>query len=276
MTEILIRAVLLMFGCLVGSFLNVCIYRIPEKKSIVFPPSHCPQCNAKLKPRDLIPVFSYLALRGRCRFCQGKISIQYPIIESVTGIVFCLLYDSPDNLDIFLVLFNPGLSAFFYLLNAALMAALICAFVIDLRYFEIPNSIVLFILGLAVLKTVFISQDYGQALLGAVACSGVFLGIYLLGLLIAKTEVLGMGDIKILFALGAYLGVRLVVLMTYLAIFLAAFLAIYVILAKKKKRFPNLPMAPFFCVATFTVLMWSEQITSRWLPFLGQAAWSGT
>lgn len=273
MNELFIRAVLLAFGCLVGSFLNVCIFRIPEKKSIVFPPSHCPQCNAKLKARDLIPVFSYIALRGKCRYCRGNISIQYPIIESVTGIVFCLLYDSAENLDPLLVIFNPGRAAVLYLLNAAVMAALICAFVIDLRIFEIPNSIVLLTLALAVVKTVFISQNYAEAAIGAFTCSGVFLGIYLLGLLIARTEVLGMGDIKILFALGAYLGTRLVVLMTYLAIFLAAILALYVIAAKKKKKFPNLPMAPFFCVSTFVVLMWSEEITARWLPFLSQEAW---
>src|SRR6056297_489042 len=115
-------------GLMVGSFLNVVIYRLPEGESIVFPPSHCPDCNHKLKFYDLIPVISFLSLSGKCRYCGRKISWQYPLVELITGILYLLLY------------LQYGYSIKFVILML-LISALIVISLIDLKYKIIPNVI---------------------------------------------------------------------------------------------------------------------------------------
>ncbi|HHX50837.1 MAG TPA: prepilin peptidase, partial [Clostridia bacterium] len=124
-------------GCIIGSFLNVCIYRLPRRESIAREPSHCPRCGTRLQPRDLVPVFSYLFLRGKCRFCREKIKLRYPLVELLTGGVFLLAF--------FQLGFHPHLAKYLFL-----FASLVVASFIDLEHQIIPNKqvAVIFLWGL--------------------------------------------------------------------------------------------------------------------------------
>ena len=128
MEETIMIGFIIVLGTLIGSFLNVVIYRLPKEESISFPPSHCSNCKTRLKPLDLIPIFSYLFLKGKCRTCETKISIQYPIIEAVTGFTFLFTY----------IQFGLTLELIQYLF---ILSIFIAIFVIDYRHYIIPDSL---------------------------------------------------------------------------------------------------------------------------------------
>ncbi|MGE5423451.1 MAG: prepilin peptidase, partial [Ignavibacteriales bacterium] len=211
MIEILVTII----GLVIGSFLNVCIYRIPRNESIVFPSSHCPACGHDLTFRDLIPIMSYIFLHGRCRSCRCRISARYPLVELLTGIIFLILY------------LRYGYSLTF-IFSAIMMAAMIVVFFIDYDHLIIPNKVVIFasiIAGLMVFYNFFTPLAvYGDSrwwnpLLGALIGSGSLLLVALLGSLIFKTdEAMGGGDIKLMIPIGLFLGWRLTLLTLFLAI----------------------------------------------------------
>ena len=150
-------------GLIIGSFLNVIIYRLPKGKSIITPPSHCPKCGTRLKVIDLIPVLSYLETRGKCRYCNTKISIQYPIVELLTGFFFLAAY----------LKFGISVQLFIYLL---LISALIAVTVIDYKYMIIPNKITYPLIVISLLSAIIF--DYitiFQSLLGIVIPSALLL-----------------------------------------------------------------------------------------------------
>ena len=172
-------------GLLIGSFINVCIVRIPEGESIVFPPSRCPRCQKRLSPLDLIPVISYLLLRGKCRHCGEKISARYPLVEILVSVLFILVYR------------KYGLS-FSALAYAVLAAVLVAASFIDLEHMIIPDALNIF-LGAAGLLFLLAGQtvSWRQALLGFAAGGGILLLLGYLSVWILKKEGMGGGDIKL-------------------------------------------------------------------------------
>lgn len=188
------------FGAVIGSFLNVCIYRLPAKISIVWPPSHCPKCDTRIKWYDNIPILSYLILRGKCRKCKEKISIQYPIIEFLTAVLTTLFF------------YNFGLTAWTFCALFCLYCLITLSF-IDLKTYTIPDtlSIGLIFFGLAVC---FINPAFSGDLLSKFTSSiiGASVGFFgSWGLAIAcsaliKKEALGGGDIKLMGAIGALSG----------------------------------------------------------------------
>ncbi|NLB79319.1 MAG: prepilin peptidase, partial [Clostridiaceae bacterium] len=121
---------LFLIGSCIGSFLNVCIYRIPLEESIVFPPSGCPKCKEKLKPKDMIPILSYIMLKGKCRYCKDPISIQYPIVELITGIIWLIIYNRYG--------FAIQTAALLYLYTVLIPVAFI-----DFKYMIIPDGLVI-------------------------------------------------------------------------------------------------------------------------------------
>ena len=164
---ILISIIIFLYGIVIGSFLNVLIYRIPKKENIAIKRSHCMECGYQLKWYDLIPIFSYLFLRGRCRKCGARISVQYPIIEAVNGILYVLLF------------LKHGLTIE-TLLYCLLFSALLALSIIDFRTFEIPVGFNYFILVLGIAR---IATDYRNWLLyviGLVSVSVVLLIIFLI------------------------------------------------------------------------------------------------
>lgn len=202
-----------LFGIVIGSFLNVCISRIPEGLSIVSPGSRCPRCEAPIKPYDNIPVLGWLLLRGRCRNCRLPISPMYPMVEFLTGVLFVLTYHT----------FGISLAAFKFLVFGCLVIILI---VTDLRVRLLPDAVNWFGFGLALAFATRIPPDRGrdirvlahpvhpmlvgvlEALLGAAFGSFVLWGAAALYKLVRKREGMGMGDVKMMAMVGAFLGVR--------------------------------------------------------------------
>ena len=233
------------FGTLVGSFLNVCIYRLPREESIVFPRSRCPSCYRTLGFFDLIPIFSHLFLKGRCRYCGGKISPFYSLVEALTGIIFLL------------VVFNFGLSLSALAL-VVFSSLLIVIFFIDLKHKIIPNTLtypgIVFGLGVSLLPPPLLVK-FLDSLFALILGGGFFL-------LIAFVSRGGMGggDIKLAGMMGAYLGCKDLILALFLSFALGALAGLFLILLKVKSRKDYLPFGPSLVVGTFLVLFWGEEL----------------
>lgn len=229
-----IAFVIFIFGTMIGSFLNVVIYRIPKGESIAFPASKCQSCQTTLKWWHNIPLFSWLFLRGKCYFCKEKISAQYPLIEFLTGTIFVLLY-----LKLGLVWYLPFVAAAF--------AALLALVMIDFKYMAVPDNV-----NFAALIFALIQPDFLMGLLYAAIAAG---GLYLIGLLssfIARREAMGGADVIVAGTMGALLGFP----NFFVAIFLSALLAMIPALIWREK---GVPFVPFLALATFIVYLYDTQ-----------------
>jgi len=221
-------------GTAVGSFLNVVIYRIPKGESIVFPASHCPNCQKTLKWWHNIPILSWVLLRGKCAYCASPISKQYPFVEFITGLIFVILF-----LKLGLVWHLPFVIASFTALFALVM--------IDFKYFAVPDSVNFFALAMALVQ-----PDYIDAFVNA-AIAGV--GLYLLGLavsLLARREAMGSADAIVAATMAALLGFP----NFFVALFLSAILAI---LPSLMARNTMVPFVPFLALATFIVYLFDRE-----------------
>jgi len=229
-----IAIVVFTFGIMIGSFLNVVIYRIPKGESIAFPASKCQNCQTPLKWYHNIPIFSWLFLRGKCAFCKDPISKQYPIVEFITGIIFVALYFKLD-----LVWYLPFIAASFTALFALVM--------IDFKYMAVPDSI-----NFAALLFALIQPNFIDALMyGAIAAGGLYL-IGLLSSLIARKEAMGGADVIVAGTMGALLGFP----NFFTALFLSAILAIIPALVNRET---GVPFVPFLALATFIVYLYDTQ-----------------
>ncbi|MDR3586649.1 MAG: prepilin peptidase [Desulfosporosinus sp.] len=252
--------IIFVFGLIIGSFLNVCIYRIPQGESIVSPPSHCPNCGTRLKPLDLIPLLSYLICRGKCRYCGLKISPRYLLVELLTGLVSVALF------------FKYGLTVDFAAF-LFLTYILVAVFFIDLDHQIIPNQLVivglsggviLFVYNLFLPLQIYADHSWWNPLLGLVSGSGFLLAVSLIGLAIYKgDEVMGMGDIKLFAPIGLFLGWRMTLLALFLAIILGGISSLVLILIGKATRKSRIPFGPFIVTGVFITVMWGWDIV-RW------------
>lgn len=198
-----IAVAVFIFGAMIGSFLNVVIYRVPKGENIAFPASKCQSCQTPLKWWHNIPIFSWLILRGKCYFCQGSISVQYPMIELLTGLVFAVLY------------FKLGL-VWYLPFVAGTFAALLALVMIDFKYMAVPDSV-----NFAALLFALVQPEFLDAALNAVIAAG---GLYLIGLissLVACRQAMGSADVIIAGTMGALLGFP----NFFVALFLSALLA---------------------------------------------------
>ena len=242
-------------GLIVGSFSNVCIYRIPRNESIIYPASHCPKCRSKIKPVDNIPLLSFILLKGRCRNCKSKISIQYPIVELLTGLIYLIIY----------LIYGLSVQTLIYII---LSSALIIIAFIDLNEQIIPDVISLpgivmgFILSFLVPYISFINSA-----LGVVVGGGIIFIIGLAGSVIFKKEAMGGGDVKLAAMIGAFLGWRYIVISLFLGFFLGSLAGIFLIMLKIKSREDTVPFGPFIVLGSFITLLWGEKIISWYLGF---------
>ena len=231
---ILIGLVVFVFGTMIGSFLNVVIYRIPKDESIVFPASKCQSCQTPLKWYHNIPIFSWLFLGGKCAFCQEPIAKQYPMVEFVTGIIFTALY------------FKLGL-VWYLPFMAASFAALFALVMIDFKYMAVPDNV-----NFAALIFALVQPDFLNALMYAAIAAG---GLYLIGLLsslIARKQAMGGADVIVAGTMGALLGFP----NFFVALFLSALLAMIPSLINRKT---GVPFVPFLALATFIVYIYDIQ-----------------
>lgn len=237
MAELTITIFIFIFGIIIGSFLNVVIYRIPKGESIVFPASKCQSCQTPLKWYHNIPIFSWLFLRGKCGFCSEKISVQYPLIELATGVIALSLFYKLG-----LVWQLPILFAVFSLLLALVM--------IDFKYMEVPDNLNLLALALAVITPTFLAS-LQDALL---AVGGMTLLRYYLSFFINK-EAMGEGDIIVAGTMGALLGFPAFLY----ALFIAAIVALIPSLLAKETQ---IPFVPFLIIGTFIAYIFDTEVQS--------------
>lgn len=237
-----------LYGLIIGSFLNVCIYRIPREESIAWPGSHCPTCGHNLNWYDNIPLLSYLTLRGRCRYCGTDISTQYPLGESLNAVLYIVMY----------IKFGFGVDFVFYSLISSVLLAVIF---IDLKEMIIPDSLVLCILILSVVHKIsdyfLYSLPFGllDSILGLLAAGGLFLLI-----VIVSRGGMGGGDVTLIGALGFVLGLKYVLLNIFLAFILGAVISVFLLAAKIKTRKDPIPFGPFIVIGFFITVLWGQDI----------------
>jgi leader peptidase (prepilin peptidase) / N-methyltransferase len=250
----LLAAGLAVLGLAVGSFLNVCIHRLPRKSSIVSPASNCPQCGYVLRWFDNIPVVSYAMLRGRCRGCGTGISIRYPIVEIVTMAVFVLHY-AVFGLDIILV---PRL---------VFASALIVLFAIDLEHHLLPNVITLPGTSLGLVFSTMLPPGLVDALLGALLGGGVLWIIGEAYYRYSGQEGMGGGDVKMLAMIGAFLGWKQVVLTLVLSSLLGSIVGVLVLVFGRGGMKSALPYGTFLSLAGLFSSLFGERLIAWYLQF---------
>ncbi|WP_034870112.1 prepilin peptidase [Clostridium lundense] len=243
-------------GSIIGSFLNVCIYRIPREESLAYPSSHCPKCNNKLKWRDLIPIISYMFLKGKCRYCKEKIGVRYPLIELFTGIVYLI------------VAIEYGVSLN-YLKYVTLLSILIVISFIDMQtmdvYFSITVTGVIFGLIFLVTQGIlqnYILKDYIYYILGGIVPAGI------ISLIILLTGGMGWGDVEICFISGIFLGLKRSLLMFLLSFIIGTVISLGLILCEKKTRKDPIPFGPFIALGTLCTLIFGDNILLWYLSFI--------
>lgn len=239
--EIVYTILMLIIGCIFGSFFNVVGYRVPKGLSIVSPGSFCPKCNHNLKWYELIPVFSYIIQKGKCRSCHEKISLIYPIIELTTGVLFAVSY------------FVFGFS---YDLILALIVAsfLVIVIVSDINYLVIPDEVTLFF-SILVIAVKIAGEGIKVASLSVLSGLEMFVLMYLfmlLGNFLFKKESLGGGDVKLMFFVGIVLGPVLGTFTIFLSSLIAFPLSLIIYLKDKDNV---IPFGPFILIAAFTIIL---------------------
>ncbi len=259
------KIIAFIFGSIMGSFLNVCIHRMPEQESVVWPSSHCPHCKKRIPAYDNIPFLSYILLGGKCRFCKKTISLRYPLVELLTALLFVVLFSK----------YRLTYDFFFYLV---LVCGLVVATFIDIKHRIIPDEVSLggiivgFILssikGVTLSPLSFHFKPMLGSLLGIAIGGGV---IYLSGFLFdsvyfkilrkppiqGETESMGGGDVKLLAMIGAFLGWQRALLTFLIAPFFGAVVGIINLIVKKEH---TIPYGPFLSLAALVSIFWADKI----------------
>lgn len=260
------------FGSLIGSFLNVCIHRMPSGESVVWPSSHCPHCKKRIPAYDNIPFISYILLGGKCRFCQKRISLRYPFVELLTAGMFVALFSK----------YGLSYDFFFYVIFSC---ALIIATFVDIGHRIIPDEVSVgglilgFILsaikGFSLQPLAWNYRPMFNSFLGIIIGGGI---IYLTGYLFdlvyfkllkrppiqGETQSMGGGDIKLLAMIGAFLGWQRALLAFFIAPFFGAVIGIFNLMVKKDH---TMPYGPFLSLAALLALFYAPLIIRLFLPF---------
>ena len=243
-------------GLLIGSFLNVCIYRIPLKESVFWSRSYCPHCRHTIPFYHNIPLLSYLILRGKCANCKKKISPVYPVVEFLSAAATVLIYNQ----------FGVSGAAFFYIL---FIYSLIVITFIDFQTKLIPNTVLLFLLGSGVLiNLIFYVIPWSEALLGFIISGSIMYALAVLGKLLFKKESMGMGDVKFSAVAGFFLGWKLTIAALYFGFVFALFFAVFGKLISKSAMERVIPMGPFFSVSFFLFLLWGNHFFKAYVSFI--------
>ncbi len=240
----LLYSLIFLYGIIVGSFLNVVILRVPLNESIVTKRSHCTSCSHVLHWYDLFPLFSYIFLRGRCRYCGAKISAQYPIIEASNGLLWVLMF----------LICGFSLDT---ALGCLVVSACLALSVIDARTHEIPFGINVFIAVCGMARLAFNYHDWLEYVLGAVSVSLLLLIIFL----VSKGRAIGGGDIKLMAAAGLFLGLRLVIVAFLLGCLYGS--VIHIARMKISKKDHVLAMGPYLSAGIVSA-MWFGSIIVEW------------
>jgi leader peptidase (prepilin peptidase)/N-methyltransferase len=236
-------------GAAIGSFLNVCIFRMPAETSIIKPGSRCPHCLKPLHFYDNIPLISFIILRGKCRDCGGKISWRYPLVELLTAVLAVILF------------LKFGLTLNFFVFFIFVSVLIVITF-IDLDHQIIPDVLTLPGIPLFFLAAVFLVRiPWREALLGLLIGGGVLLAIALVYELIAKREGMGGGDIKLLAMIGGFLGWKSLLFILLFSSLFGAIVGFTLIIIKKQDMKYAVPFGPFLAAAVVAYIFWGEGFT---------------
>jgi leader peptidase (prepilin peptidase)/N-methyltransferase len=272
--SVIIIAIAGILGLVIGSFLNVVIYRVPRGQSIVSPPSACPRCGARIAPRDNVPVVSWLLLRARCRHCQEPISPRYPIVEAVTGLMFAgvaarfrVAVDAPTG-----ILVGSVLVIVLFLYFAAVSVALAA---IDIDTHRLPNAIVLPSYAVTVLLIVAASisaNDYSLLLPAAIGGAALFAAYLLMALVYPGG--MGFGDVKLAGLIGLLLGFMgwgELLVGAFSAFLLGGLFGIALLLSRRAKRRSGIPFGPWMLAGAWVGIFFGDRIWNGYLGLFGLA-----
>jgi leader peptidase (prepilin peptidase)/N-methyltransferase len=253
-------------GAIIGSFLNVVIHRVPREESIAFPASHCPSCDTAIRPYDNIPVVSWAVLRGRCRACRAPISARYPAVELLTGVLFALTY-----------LLHSGLTLSLPF-DLVFVAAIVALVFIDAEHMLLPNVITYPGIALALVARVVVPNLYGVAALGGeqtpawlLSLGGALLGalagggfLWLVGWLwerVRGVEAMGLGDVKMMFMVGAFLGWPLTMLTIFVGVFTGSLAGVAAMFRRGERDMQMLlPFGIFLGLGSLVSLLFGTRI----------------
>ncbi|MFA5659025.1 MAG: prepilin peptidase [Oscillospiraceae bacterium] len=238
------------FGIIIGSFLNVCIYRLPKEESLITGASHCMACGKKIKKYDLIPVFSYIILKGKCRGCGEKISIRYPIVELINGLLWLLVFFTYDF-------------SFKAITISLLFSALVVVFFMDWDTQLISTPVVIFIGALSV-PYYFLDSGVSPLMhiLGAFVVSLPLLAIELL----SKGRAMGRGDVYLMAAAGLFLGAKLIAVAFFFGLLSGSVAGLII---KYKTKSSKFAFGPFLSLGIAASLLYGDKIVNAYLSFLG-------
>lgn len=256
--QVISYAAIILFGLAIGSFLNVCIHRLPSGKSIVKPGSHCPKCGEPIRSRDNIPVLSYLLLKGRCRNCGGRISFRYPVVEVTSALILVLVY----------MKFGPTIEFFGY---GYFCLALLVIFFTDIDKRIIPDSVIYPSLVLGLPFTLFftaLTEERVSGLLGMVLGFCVLLFVGWFGRLIFKKEAMGGGDIKMAAVVGIFLGWKLLLVSLFLSVVLGAVVGAAIMAIRRKEDGSEIPFGSFIAIGSVVTLFWGAQLIRIYLGYV--------
>ncbi len=253
-TETITIVVLALIGASIGSFLNVCIYRLPRRESLVWPASHCTSCGRTLSWYENVPILGWMALRGRCRTCGERISIVYPIVEVVTAAVFVAGY--------LIYGWTPLLAV-----RLLFACAMIVLFVIDLQHQILPNVITIPGIAIGFLFSLFLPPGWLSSLLGIVLGGGVLFAVMEAYARARGFEGLGMGDVKMLAMIGAFLGWQLMLLTLILGSFMGSLIGVALMASKRGGMKTALPFGTFLAIGAVVSAVAGDAILEWYLRF---------
>lgn len=248
--NLVFQTIAFLYGLCIGSFLNVCIHRLPESRSLIKPRSMCPQCSQPIAFYDNIPVFSFLLLRGRCRNCGTPIAWRYPLVELLGGLA--ALASAAK--------FGPSLAALVYFVFTAI---LIVVTFIDIDHRIIPDVISLpgIVLGLAA-SFILPSMSFTDSLLGIALGGGSLLAVALIYRLVTKKDGMGMGDVKLLSMIGALIGWKGVVFTIFIGSLVGSLVGIAMVFAQKRKDLKlAVPFGPFLSLGAIVYVFAGSELT---------------
>lgn len=248
--NIIVAAIFGLYGIVIGSFVNVLILRLPIHESITLKRSHCMNCGHTLAWYELFPLFSYLFLRGKCRHCKAHISVQYPIVEAVNGVLYVILF----------LVKGITVETFLYCLCAS---ALLALSVIDWRTQTIPLGFNIFIFILGLVRLITDISNWSQYVIGLFAVSGFLLLLWL----ITKGRGIGDGDIKLMAATGLLLGWQLNIVAFLLGCIIGSVVHLVIMAVKKAGRV--LAFGPYLSMGVYIAMIWGEQLVSWYLRICG-------
>ena len=243
---------ILIIGLCIGSFLNVCIYRIPREESIAFPPSHCTSCGYELKAVDLIPVISYLLLKRKCRKCGEKISINDPLVELLNGVLYLLIF----------LRFGLSLSFVFYSLLTSLL--IVISYIdLDSKYIYLSTTI----LGVVLAAIYIVVGLYTKDISISNNILGGAIGYGIIYLIVVITKGMGQGDAEVAGVCGLFIGIKGILVCLFIAVVLGGLVAAIILIFKLKEKKSEIAFSPYISIGSIVYILLGKEILSLYLNF---------